>query len=257
MKPVSLIIVFLLPAYLLVSCSTVLYTNVGQNTPLFHHKGETAISGSLGFTERTSGFAVMAGHSLSDKAALIGSYYNMNLGSGTAGGSINYVELGGGGYGYDEGNHMAWEVFGGLGYSSIESRWVDFSGSGTTSPGGSVNTTYVKPFIQPSIGISGKVGELAFTPRLAFIGYNSHTNTLLDAQANSSVEDFFRNNASTFVFEPGITLRLGFKDFKIQAQFNYSTFPSALPYPYSLFEYADKTFFSLGFHYVFPSRWNN
>lgn len=215
------------------------------------------MSGSLGFTERTSGFSLMAGHSVSDKVGLIGSYCNLNLGSGNAGGSINYVELGGGRYGYDEGNHMAWEVFGGLGYSSIDSRWVPASGSSSISSGGSVTTTYLKPFIQPSIGITGKIGELAFTPRIALIGYNGHNNSLLDAQANASVEDFFRNNATTIVFEPGITLRLGFKDFKIQGQFNYSTFPSTLPYPYSLFEYADKTFFSLGFHYVFPSRWSN
>jgi hypothetical protein len=109
----------------ILSCSPVIYSNVGHNTPMFTEKGEFAINGfyaeawaTEGITE-TKGFSLQAAYAIDDHWAAMGSLYSLKKveeaddtynweGNGT------YWELGGGRYGKLGLDWLAYEVFGGV-----------------------------------------------------------------------------------------------------------------------------------------------
>jgi hypothetical protein len=204
---------------LLTSCSPVFYSTVGQNVPLFHEKGEVAFSGGImsastnsdgfiPFAGASPGMALQGAVAVASVAAVFASYYDMNYESDW---HVNatYGELGGGLFMYKPKSNFVGELFGGVGHGKIDNQ------SGMEE----LNTEFMKYFIQPSAGLSGKVFDMAFTPRIGVVDYLSHS-----ATDNQVINDFFVERKTTFVFEPGVTVRVGYKGIRAQYQMNYSTF---------------------------------
>jgi hypothetical protein len=125
-----------------------------------------------------------------------------------------YFEAGVGKYGYSAENKWSYELIGGVGYGTLKNKL----GNET------VNANYIKPFFQPSFGVSGGIVEFALTPRIGLVSYVSHSNSISDSFDRSRVETFFDEKSSSLVFEPGATLRIGYRNVKVQAQYVYSTF---------------------------------
>jgi hypothetical protein len=94
---------------------------------------------------------------------------------------------------------------------------------------------YNKFFVQPSIGISGPWVDAGFTPRLTFVNHQK------DIVQGGTVKI---NDRGTF-FEPTLTLRAGFEQFKFQMQGNL-----AFPLAKTAFTYR-KSFLSIGIHLTF------
>lgn len=226
------------------SCSPILYTSVGQNVPLFHGKGEVTFGGGYADTGDATGvtmqFAVAVDSSLAVSAlfhSLSGSYSNEPdfwEGSGT------YFEGGVGKFGTMSEGLCAWEVFVGLGYGSIKN----------TNLNQGVNARYIKPFLQPSISIGTGVVEFAITPRIGVVNYTAHSSTLTDAQNAEVIEAFFDEKSTTLVFEPGVTLRLGYRGVKLQAQYSYSTFS----YRAEDWDPVNPEFISIGLQFLITKR---
>jgi len=225
-------------ASLMTSCSPVLYSTVGQNVPLFHKKGEVAMSGARGETGHASGFSGNLAVAVSDHAAIISSWHSLHS-WGTSGGGT-YFELGAGKYKHYP-STVVTELFGGIGLGSISN----------SINGESIGVSYIKPFVQPSVGISGKVCELAFTPRIALVSYTSKTGYSSDAAIRTRVDDFYQTKKNTVVFEPGITFRIGYKNVKLQLQYNYTT----LSYNKDSVDSIDETFTSIGLHFNITDWW--
>lgn len=204
---------------LLTSCTPTFYSTVGQNVPMFHNKGEVTLSGGIMSAGSTvdginpllgngPGIALQTAVAVDSSVAVFASYYHLddNDDWNVVG---DYIELGGGLFTYKPKTSFATELFAGIGYGTIDNSLT----------GEEINVAFVKYFLQPSTGFSGRVFEVAFTPRLGLVDYLAHS-----PSDRSDVQDYFNNKQTTFVFEPGLTLRLGFKNFKVQYQMNYSTF---------------------------------
>jgi len=229
---------FVIVAAFAASCSPVLYSTVGQNVPLFHEKGEVALSGSRGSTDHATGFSGNLAVAVTDKIAIISSLHSLSAGGNA--GSGTYFEFGGGRFWHNPKATVVAELFGGVGFGTINN----------SPSGGTVKLSYVKPFIQPSIGISGKVCDLAFTPRLAWISYTSKSG-FTGADAQSIIDKFYDEKKNTIAFEPGVTFRIGYKNVKLQAQYNYTTFT------YNASQSAvDNEFVSIGLYMNFTSWWD-
>ena len=204
-------------------CGPVLYTNVGQNVPMFIEKdefsftGSYAAAGSNGMREGT-GLGLSAAYSFSDKWAGITSFYSINFGEDKDDPEFRkrgtYFELGGGRYGSFASGRVGWEVFGGLGFCGIRNE------DGTER----INVGFIKPFVQPSIGYLSPYFDLIFTPRVAMVGYTKKDIRTTDVQYRRMANDFFEQHGTSLVFEPGITVRAGYKNTKVFLQTNYSTF---------------------------------
>lgn len=242
-KPIQ----FLLTAFvlrMLTSCSSVVYTTVGQNVPLFQEKGEVTFSGGIGETSRAGGINAQLAVAVSDHVAVMTSYYNLKseeVGSGS------YVEAGAGLF-KRLSDQVTGEVFAGIGFGSHHN--TTFS-----HPSGyswDMNANYFKPFIQPSLGISTGSLELAFTPRIGFLSYTSHSDTYTNGTTmRAAIDDYFQSKQNSVVFEPGLTLRLGYRAVKVQAQYNHSS----LNYSSPDFKPVDREFISLGIFVLISKRW--
>ncbi|MEJ1237410.1 hypothetical protein WBG78_04715 [Chryseolinea sp. T2] len=220
MPPKFLHVVWVAPL-LLTSCTPAFYSTVGQNVPLFHNKGEVVVNGGLMSAGSTSeafvpteipnpGVAFQTAVAIDSNVALFANYYHVDS-EGDWNVNANYFEVGGGLFTYNPVSHFAAELFAGIGYGAIDNEATYET----------IDAKFMKYFLQPSIGFSGRVVEAAFTPRLGVVDYLSNT-----ASYRDDVRNYFNEMATTFVFEPGITLRVGFKNFKAQYQMNYSTFQS-------------------------------
>ena len=82
----------------------------------------------------------------------------------------------------------------------------------------------MKPFIQSSIGLSTPWFEVALTPRLALVNNTNYENNLVDPDDRNHAENFFRENKNKFVFEPGLTVRGGYKGLKANINLSLSSY---------------------------------
>lgn len=208
---------FLLACMVLTSCAPVFYSNVGQNVPLFQKKGEVFLAGGISATNNRDDFTsidglnVMAAAAVDSNMAVLFSFYSLKTSdpqSDEWSGKGNYVELGMGLFERGRISKLTGEIFVGLGYGTINSSYNDEH----------INLKYLKPFIQPSGGFSTGALDIAFTPRIGLVQYvSNHSN-------NSIADNFYAEKKSTFIFEPGVTVRLGYRNVKLQYQLTYSTF---------------------------------
>lgn len=197
------------------SCSPVPYANVGQNVPMFRNKGEVSFTGGLGSTEDAQGVGLQAAVAADSSLALIASFYSLKNNDNTDWtGSGSYIEFGAGRYGVINKSICIYDVFGGIGFGGIKNQ------SGSSS----LDIKFMKPFVQGSIGITSKWMDVAFTPRFALPIYTSYKNQLTDPEQRMQAEAFFKESKSQFVFEPGVTLRFGYKGVKANLGFCVSTF---------------------------------
>lgn len=234
------------------SCSPVLYSSVGQNVPLFHEKGEVTLSSGYCETWDTRGFNVQFATAIDSNLALISSLYSMkgidyDYGLGSDDdiwhGRGSYFEIGVGKFGYSSQSKLSYELFAGIGYGSMKNK-TNYS---------SVDGKYIKPFIQPSIGISGGIVEFALTPRIGLVSYISNTNSMITPAYEERVDNFFNEKKNTLVFEPGATFRIGYRNVKIQAQYCYSTFKYESPDQESISP-VNPEYISVGIHVLFSNR---
>lgn len=252
MNTIFRLVMFATAISLLTSCSPAFYSTVGQNVPLFHEKGEVALNAGIMSASNTSegfspfesfstGIAVQAAVAIDSGAALFASYYNVNYEDNWQI-RANYVEVGGGLFRYRPKSAFVGELFAGIGYGKMNNR----------SELETINAAFMKYFIQPSAGFSGKVFEVAFTPRMGVVNYLSHSDS-----DRFAVQEYFDEKKTTFVFEPGVTVRAGFKNFKAQYQMNYSTFHFDQPYGSEEFDPVMDCYGSLSFVALISRRWKH
>ncbi len=253
----QLSILLISAAALFTSCNPVLYSTVGQNVPMFTEKGEVALQGgyaaSFGQDTDADGVALQAGYAVSNSLTVMGSYCSLKglkeqgyIGSAPSewDSKGSYLELGVGKYGTFTSKSFAWEVFAGLGTGTIKNnRAIEY-----------VDCKLVKPFLQPSFGYISKYLDIIFTPRMGIVSYTSHSSSLLDPQQAQQTYDFFDSDKNTFVFEPGITLRGGYKSMKLQLQYNTTTFKADINN--DAITVVNKDYISIGVYFLISGRYN-
>ncbi len=190
-------------ALCMTSCSPILYTTVGQNVALFHQKGEVSLGVSSAATNLASGSSVQFAAAVDSGIEIMSSYYSLSNGSSSG----DYFEFGAGKFKYNPNTKFCGEMIFGMGLGSIKNSISNSSNSSYYI----VNANYLKPFIQPSFGLSGKIGDIAFTPRVAFVTYTSKSDNVINPSLRNNLDHYFSEKQSTLVFEPGITLRVGIK----------------------------------------------
>ncbi|HLT71659.1 MAG TPA: hypothetical protein VKZ75_03375 [Cyclobacteriaceae bacterium] len=227
---------------LLTSCSPVLHTAVGHNVPLLREKGEARFGGGYAETDVASGASLQIATAIDSSLAICALFHSLSSSNSSDewSGSGTYIDVMMGKFGNFSNGRFVWEVFAGLGYCAMKNEYV----------GDYVNAKYVKPYVQPSIGIVGKIAEFALTPRIGLVNYTSQSYNLSDIQLRNAVDEFFDEKGTTFVFEPGVTLRVGYKSVKIQAQYSYTTFS----FNNAEWDPVEADFLSIGIDFLIPDR---
>lgn len=126
----------------------------------------------------------------------------------------------GAGYFHNFNNQVVVETFAGIGLGNVYKQET-FKDSTNTAYLAQFRANATRFFIQPGIGYSHRFFDLAFTPRFSFVKYANFSSE--NYREQDLKRDFLDNGQLTrsmYVFaEPAITVRVGYKFVKLQAQY--------------------------------------
>lgn len=194
-----------------------------ENVPLFTDKFEFSglMAGSFG--EINKYLELQAGYSFPGHVALMANYLiggNDQSTEHTTDFEKNHYFEGACGY-YKPFNDIGlFEIYGGYGegYERHSFTYKEYLGSLTwrTIQDGTADLSFSKLFIQPDIGIKIKWLEAAFSFRISNLNYSTINiyNTVYHLDELNSL----KLNNTSWLFEPAITCRIGFKQVKGQIQ---------------------------------------
>ncbi len=169
---------------LLTSCKTAYYPK-GYNSPMFNNKGEIQLSGVLG----VGNIELQTAYAATDNIGVMLNASTFNetreVDEQTFDEQRNLIEAGVGYYG-KFGTMGKFEVFGGGGLGSIPADFRDVS----YTYDGTQTATMTNFFIQPAIGLGSEIVDFSGVSRFSIITINNETNVF---------------------FEPGLTIKLGYK----------------------------------------------
>ena len=206
------------------------------NTPLLSEKNQARMTGSIGIgageNNNVAGtLGLSFAYSPIEHLGIISNFHNF-FSSGdvtfasTANSNINNVsrsgELGAGYYTSkgDRTKYIA-DVYAGLGYGQLK---TDGFVTG--------DMQHIHFFMQPGIGLSNKVVDLAFNIRLGALSY-SYFASEYSAVSNYNIYEKLPGNGNLYFFaEPALTFRLGYKFAKFQTQIIVSKINSDWAYDF-------------------------
>ncbi|HEX8517609.1 MAG TPA: hypothetical protein VF868_15535 [Bacteroidia bacterium] len=194
------------------SCTTSTYVSNNVNTPLLKEQGEVKLTVdqnnlqvAVGVTDNIG--LMVNGFSKSYQGK---EYFKHN-------GKLGEIGLG---YYLPFKKNMIFETYAGVGAGNLEKK-VSYTNHENTVITNSWDARGSKAFIQPSIGYCNKYIELAFTPRFSFVKYKKF-NSIGFSEAELAADHLDNGKLTSGIFtfaEPALTLRFGYKFFKIQAQY--------------------------------------
>jgi hypothetical protein len=199
------------------------------NTPLFTGKHELQANIGTGI----SGWDPQVAFSVTNH---IGIMVNSSFANRTSDSTDNFhrhafVE-GGVGYFVNPVGPLVLEAFGGFGAGKVESYYDNI---------GTANANIKRFFFQPSVGVTNKVFDASFTPRLVFVNIEDVVN---------DPTKLYHNGYQPFI-EPTFTFKVGYKYVKFFTQFGFSIPMNSYDYSYD----HQPFMFSMGLHATFGRKY--
>ncbi len=233
--------------FFITSCSHTYYNANTHNVPLFEEKNEFRIS-MTDISNIGGEFEFQGAYALTDNIGIAGNCYF------TPG--VHYFDISSGMYKPLNSNYI-FETYVGAGLYNQSHTYTTaeyYSGLNLILPVnvGTSNLKAVRSFIQPSIGLKTEYVDIAFSPRFTsfyVFDVKNNINVELDsgnyAEKESSILNGISNHKSYFFFDPAITLRVGWKYIKFQAQYSYN-----IPVGYNNFNYKESNL-SIGIYFAY------
>jgi hypothetical protein len=208
------------PALFLAGCNHYYYVPNGHNMPMFREKGEVAISTSTatggGLFENLSAFNLQAAAAFDKNIAVMANFVNVKS-------DADEME-------YESGYGSGFELAAGY-YRPLAKRgsFEVYAGGGTGRQhheyGYNISSDMKmnRYFIQPGVGIVFHGFEAGVSTRICYL-------TFRDIEKNGQIPEYelqtldkLERNSGYLLFEPGLTLRGGWKYIKLQVQVGLSS----------------------------------
>jgi hypothetical protein len=192
------------------------YVPVTPNTPILSKSQDMNFSVNRSSNEKFIGVEAHAAYLPSDHFGIIGSYASMNN-DNLSGDVMSYSHIEGGvGYIKEISPAYHFEAYAGAGTGKIHNEHHT----------GTSNIGITNFFVQPTFAFTSKDKNimLGFTSRFAGVHFN-----VMDTSFNTDRENFSAGQISSLyatpfhvMFEPGITVKAGWKNFMFQSSYFYS-----------------------------------
>jgi hypothetical protein len=226
----------------LCSCSHYYYVANTKNVPMLREKNEARVSISYGEGDESSSFDAQGAYAITDKIGVLANYMTASGGSTSSPGN-NWAKgtcfEGAAGYFKPINTFGVFEVYGGLGTSSQHHQYSS----------GTADLRFLKVFVQPSFGFTWKWGELAFSLPASRVSFNEIRDYTSSGE-HSGLEKIASNKIS-YILEPAVTIRGGWKYLKLQFQYVHVTNLTNQDLPFE----CDKV--SLGLYISIARRYGN
>lgn len=243
MKKIILIAI-LSSSMVISSCTHYYYAPNGTNVPMFRERGEARLNIGANTADEINGTEVQAAYTPVNHFGLMLNYINVH--GGDAGDQpVNFGKghqaEGGAGY-YLPMNKAVFELYAGFGGGNVYNKYDSFYTS-------SVN--FSKFFLQPAIGYTTDYFDAIFSMRLAVLSTSLKQTDypLNNGSDNAGDLVYLSTNRKFLLYEPGITLRAGWKFIKVQTQWNISLNASGSRLR------QEKSTFNIGVYLSLAPRW--
>ena len=206
-----------LSALFISGCHPIYYASNGHNVPLLKEKHEVRVNAGVTLTEYLAGPDLQMAYAASENIGIIAN--GIYLSSGDNSDGYGYLAEAGGGYFKALNKWWVAEVYAGTGFARVVNK--DYYETHTLK--------FIKPFIQPAVGFSSDYFDLAFSPKIAWVHYNepfildfelrtdSNGNVIVGPDGYAEI-NVLKEKQTFFAFEPGFTMRGGWKYIKVQLQ---------------------------------------
>ncbi len=200
-------------------CSPIYYVPKTQNVPLLNHKGN--VNFSLLHSEYNYEF--QSSLAVTDNVGVI---LNAAYAEGSYSGEKNLRPSGEGkdvcgelGIGYFErvGNLFIYEIYGLYALGQMENIFPAPMYKNTV---GFIRSDYTKYSLQPAFGLASANLEVAVSSKLTYLNFSNIIGNAIFYDKNQIV--YLNDNRSNVIVEPALTIRMGFKNVKIQGQLSLS-----------------------------------
>jgi hypothetical protein len=203
----------------MVSCTHYFYCPNSNNTPLLSER-EARVNIQYAATEAADAIELQSAFAVSKH---FGGMVNFIAGGGdddlalfgSAGhkGNGKLIEAGAGYFSPIKSSPWIFEAYGGVGTGGIKNN---FGSSGRA------NVTFTKWFVQPDFGLKVKGFEFGLSSRFSFVKHKINLFTLSSDEYNYSDLTHIREHPNSFLWEPGVVLRVGGKNILFQLQYTFS-----------------------------------
>jgi hypothetical protein len=248
----KLTIIILLTEVCLSSCTHYYYVANVQNVPLFKEKNEYRFSGSYAEGDESASVEVQAAYSVSGKIGIMANYMTA-MGGDYSGKQDDWARGhyfdGAIGYYKSLSKSGVFEIYGGVGGSSQHHQY--FSSGYYQSYSGTSDLSFIKLFLQPSLGFTYKIFDIAVSTRICQLSFNKLYNNI-DRQVDQFNYDDLNTIAQKkyYLFlEPAITIRGGWKYTKVQFQASILSFSEQRNLPF------EQAHLSLGLYIALAERY--
>lgn len=229
------------------SCTHYYYVPNVQNVPLFREKNEYRLSAALGAGDYSTCTEVQAAYSVTDNIGILTNFMSAKGGevSENNWAKGNYFD-GAIGYYKPVNRFGVFEIYGGLGVSNQHHQYIDIYNNFYN---GTSDLSFTKLFVQPSFGLTFKWFDIALSNRFCSLYFNK-----IDNQINRQDPKFYYLNSiaqkKNYLFlEPAITIRGGWKYYKMQFQFATASYTNRAEI------YFENYHFSLGLYFTLAERY--
>ncbi len=201
--------------FLLSGCTHHYYAPNAHNVPLFQQAKEARISGSAGAGLVFAGAEFQAAYSITDNIGIMANgFYAVSTvaENENESGHGKFGEFGAG-YFKPLDKRFVFETYGGMGWGAFNSTFEN---------GADASAHFRRYFVQPSIGLTIKFFDIAYSTRFCMLDFHRVNYSAESMPDNLEDLENIRNNRLSFLVEPGIILRGGHQNFKIQGRIGFS-----------------------------------
>jgi hypothetical protein len=219
------VVIFIVINIIISSCTHVYYIPKALNVPLFREKNEFRGSVSYGFDEEFSSTDVQAAYAVTDNFAVMTNYMFSNGGhfyeKNKA--KLNYFD-GAAGYFKTIDNLWVFEIYGGFGAGSQHHEYYTYHlfSTGNYTFDGTSDLSFTKSFLQPSFGITLNMLDVGLSSCFSILNFNKLDNAISINSIYYGDLHSISQDIQSFLFEPALTVRAGWKYIKLQVQYIYS-----------------------------------
>ena len=227
-------------AVIFCSCSHYYYVPNVQNVPLFREKNEYRLSGSYGLGTETSCLEVQGAYSITGNLGIMSNFISARgiENSEDSWGKGTYFEAAIGYYKPLQKSGV-FEIYGGAGWSNqshLYRNTINDPGNPAYNNinGGTSEESFIKVFIQPSIGMTFNGFDFAFSTRfntLSFFNIENQINKTLNEYNFEKLSAISQTKNYLFL-EPALTIRGGWKYLKVQLQGSTGSYLNNDHYPF-------------------------
>ncbi|MBP7239762.1 MAG: hypothetical protein KBA14_06020 [Saprospiraceae bacterium] len=204
-------------SFLFMSCARYYYAPNSANIPLLSEK-EAKINAQYAAGTVSKGFECQSAFAISRHFGgmintMIGgsNYDEFEFNSGET--RTKYIEIGPGYFTPIHGTSLVFETYGGIGTGGVKNKYYS---------GGDSKVSFTKLFVQPSIGVKRKGFEFGISSRVSWIHQKLASSSVSETHPEYLTLVDISKHPESFLWEPGLVLRLGGEKFLAQLQYTHS-----------------------------------